>query len=153
MGTNSEQALQAFSQGLDMFKEIGGQVSGGESDTAEDQARLLETDAKSDAYDAQRRARQEESRVRAKNEKTRSAANAEWGTSNLAMSGSKAVVRNARSVQDKQEEDDILYEGQRTADDILRQARNRANLLRINAGSSANRSTLSLGSSIYKYGS
>jgi hypothetical protein len=58
-------------------------------------------------------------------------------------------VRDARSIKDMQEEEDVLFEGQQSADSILRQARSRANMLRINSGSSPERSTLSLGSSIY----
>ena len=65
------------------------------------------------------------------------------------MSGSKAVIRDAKNVKDMQEEDDVLYQGKQNAEAILRQARNRANMLRINSGSSPERSILSLGSSVY----
>lgn len=147
MGTNSQQALQAIDQGVDLFKDIREMTSSQSSDN--EQARLLETDAKADAREAQRDAVKEARQTHSENEHTRSAEQAAWGASNLKLSGSKSLIRDAKSIQDKQEEDDILYEGQRNADSILRQARNRANLLRINSGSSANRSTLSMGSSIY----
>ncbi|MBG0791512.1 MAG: hypothetical protein H0S80_13550 [Desulfovibrionaceae bacterium] len=149
MGSNSQQALQAFSQGVEMFKEIKEKTGSGQSDTAETQARLLETDARSDAWEAQRKAAAAARENRDQNERERSRERADWGGSNLRMSGSKAVIRDARTLQDMQEEDDVLYEGRRNADAILRQARDRANMLRINGGSAPNRSTLSMGSSIY----
>lgn len=149
MGSNSKQAFAAIEQGMDFVKDFSSMVSSTESDSGTTQADLLETDAKSDAWEAQRAALKEAREVRDENEQERSREHAEWGGSNLAMSGSKALVRNAKATQDMQEEEDILYEGQRTSDSILSQARNRANLLRISNGSSAKRSTLSMGSSIY----
>ena len=147
MGTNSEQALQAINQGMGMIEEFSGRVGRDRSVSAE--AGLLENDAKADAREAQRRAGKEARRVRAENERDRSGERTDWGGSNLAMSGSKAVVRDARSIQDMQEEDDVLFEGRQASDAILRQARNRANMLRINNGSSPSRSILSLGASVY----
>ncbi|BDQ34059.1 hypothetical protein [Pseudodesulfovibrio portus] len=147
MGTNSEQTIQAINQGMGMIEEFSGRMKRDRSGAAE--AALLETDARADAREAQRRAAKEASRVRAENERERSGERADWGGSNLAMSGSKAIVRDARSIKDMQEEEDVLFEGRQSADSILRQARGRANMLRINSGSSPERSTLSLGSSIY----
>ena len=149
MGTDSQQAVQAISQGVDMFKDLQRKTGKGRSDTGSDQARLLETDARGDAGEARRRAEKAARRMRAKNERERSGERADWGGSNLEMSGSKAAIRDAKRVKDMQEEDDVLYEGRQSADAILRQARNRANMLRINSGSSPDRSILSLGSSIY----
>ena len=149
MGSNSQQALQFIDQGVDLFKDIKNMTGGGQSGSDNGQARLLETDARAEAREAQREAAEEAGRIRAQNERDRSTERAEWGGSNLKMSGSKAVIRDARSIRDMQEEEDMLYEGRRTAGSILSQARNRANLLRINSGSSPNRSTLSLGSSVY----
>ncbi len=151
MGTNSDQATQAISQGMDMIEDLTGRMSRDrdEADAARGQARLLETDARGEAHDAQRRAAMEARRLRRENERDRSAERARWGGSNLDMSGSKTLVRDARRLQDRQEEDDVLFEGQQSAESILGSARNRANMLRINSGASANRSILSLGSSIY----
>lgn len=151
MGTNSEQTIQAINQGMGMIEEFSGRMNRdrSDSDSGSAEAKLLETDAKADALEAQRRAAKEARRVRAENERERSGERAGWGGSNLAMSGSKVAIRDARSIKDMQEEDDVLYEGQQNADTLLRQARNRANMLRINSGSSPDRSILSLGSSIY----
>ena len=147
MGTNSKQTIQTINQGMGMIEEFSDRMKQDRSGSVE--AGLLETDARADAREAQRRAAKEARRVRAENERERSGERAHWGGSNLAMSGSKAIVRDAKNIKDMQEEEDVLFEGQQSADAILRQARNRANMLRINSGSSPERSILSLGSSIY----
>lgn len=150
MGSNSQQAFEVINQGFGMFQDIQKQLAPPEgSGRAQDEARLLETDARGEALEAQRQAKKEARRVRDARERERSGERATWGGSNLAMSGSKALVRDAQSTKDMQEEEDVLFEGQRNADAILNNARNRANMLRINGGASPNRSTLSMGSKIY----
>lgn len=150
MGTNAQQALTLINDGLGLvedFQKMTSTSSG--SGGAEAQARLIETDARGDAMEAQRKAKKDAERLRDEREANRSRETANWGGANLQMSGSKKLVRDASVLQDKQDEDDVLYEGQRDANAILRQGRNRANMLRINNGGSPNRSTLSMGSKIY----
>jgi len=116
---------------------------------ADEKGLLMEADAKADAREAQRQAKKEAARLRGDREALRGKANADWGGANLAMSGSRKLVKDANSIKDLQDEQDVLFEGQADADAILRTGRNNANMLRINGGATPRRSTLSLGSSIY----
>ncbi|WP_316899227.1 hypothetical protein [Pseudodesulfovibrio indicus] len=153
MGTNASfQPAALLQEGLTLFEDASNtfnRISGGSSGNAEAQARLLETDAGADAQDIRRRSVKDAAALREDREKDRAARNTRWGGSNLAMSGSKRLVRDAGRIKDRQDEEDTLFEGEMNARSALRDARTRANLLRINGGGSGNRSTLSLGSSIY----
>ncbi|EGB15160.1 hypothetical protein DND132_1954 [Pseudodesulfovibrio mercurii] len=145
---------QMFQQGLSLFDDVtdflGERNSEkGASDRAEARAGLIETDAAGTAHDLRRRAEQDAARLREDREHSRSLDNARWGGSGLAMSGSTALVRDANRLKDRQDEEDVLVEGERNARSALNSARNQANMLRINEGGSADRSILSLGSKIY----
>jgi len=150
MGTNAQQALTFINDGLGLiedFQQMTGSRSG--SGSAEAQARLAETDARGNALEAQRKAKKDAERLRDEREASRSQNTANWGGANLQMTGSKKLISDANTLKDMQDEEDVLFEGQRDADAILRQGRNRGNILRINGGGSPDRSTLSLGSKIY----
>lgn len=151
MGSNAQQALSIIDQGVGLFQDIHQMSSSRDSAASRGNAEadLLETDAKANAYESQRQAKKEASKLRNDRERKRARQQADWGGANLSMSGSKALIRDANTIQDLQDEDDVLFEGQRESNAILRQARNRANALRINSGASANRSILSMGSKIY----
>lgn len=150
----SFQPMAMMQEGLNLFEDMSNtfnRVSGGGSASAEAeaQARLLETDARADAHDIRRRAVKDAAELREEREKGRAARNTRWGGSNLAMSGSKLLVRDAGRIKDLHDEGDALFEGEQAAQAALREGRARANMLRINGGGSGDRSTLSLGSSIY----
>lgn len=155
MGTGaSSQPMAMLQEGLSLFEDMSdtfNRVSGGggASAEAEARARLLETDAGGDAHDIRRRAVKDAAELREEREKGRAARNTRWGGSNLAMSGSKLLVRDAGRVKDLHDEGDALFEGEQDARAVLRDGRTRANMLRINGGGSGDRSILSLGSSIY----
>ena len=155
MGTNaSPQSMQSLQQGLDLFKDVTdflGERSSeksGESE-AKSRAALIETDAAGEAGDVRRQARRDADEIRESGEKVRGAAGSRWGGSNLAMSGSKALIRDAGRLKDRQEEEDALFEGEMNARSRLRAGNNQANMLRIANGGSSSRSILSQGSKIY----
>ncbi|AMK10346.1 hypothetical protein AWY79_04045 [Pseudodesulfovibrio indicus] len=146
--------MAVLQQGLDLFDDVSGAFgdlsdNGRSSGIAEAKARLLETDAEGDAKDIRRRAVKDAAELREEREKGRAGRNTRWGGSNLAMSGSKALVRDAGRIKDTEDEEDTLFEGEMNAQSALRDARTRANMLRINGGGTGDRSILSLGSSIY----
>jgi len=152
MGNNG--SAQLFQQGLDLFSQVKDSVDGQRRERREDsdvkgRAALLETDAAGEARDIRRQAEQDAGRLRGERERSRSLGKARWGGSNLAMSGSKALIRDANRLKDRQDEEDALFEGEMKADSRRRAARNQANMLRIDNGVSPVRSTLSLGSRIY----
>jgi len=155
MGTNaSTQSMQTLQQGLDLFKDVtdflGDRTAekSGNSE-AENRAALIETDAAGEAQDLRRRAEQDADEIRETREQARGAAGARWGGSNLAMSGSKALIRDAKRLQDRQEEEDALFEGEMNARSRLHAANKQANMMRIADGGSPSRSILSQGSKIY----
>lgn len=152
-----QQGIGALKQGMHMAGQLVDLVNGSDADdTAADLARanagLAEQDARASAHDQQQAARQQAAAFREKAEQERAGQHAEWGASNLAMSGSKRLVHDSARLKDNQAEQDILFQGDQAARDTLNQGRNRANLLRINGGASADGSTLALGSKLYKYG-
>lgn len=152
MGNSASSAM--LQQGLDLFDDVKSRLENRNSstaaaDAAEGQAKLIETDAAGEAHDIRRKAVQDASALREEREQARGASHADWGGSGLAMSGSKALIRDADRLKDRQDEEDVLFEGEQTAQSRLRAARNQANMLRINGGGTADRSTLSLGSKIY----
>lgn len=116
---------------------------------ANEQGRMVEIDARGNALNAQSQAKKDASTVRSTQEGLRAKRSAEWGRSNLAMSGSKQLVEESNRTKDLQAEDDTLFQGQTEADEIMNEGRHKANMLRINGGSTPVRSTLSLGSIIY----
>jgi hypothetical protein len=149
--TASPQMLQ---QGQSLFNDVKDylgdrQADKAAADNAEGRAALIETDAAGAAHDQRRRAAKDAAELREERERSRSRGNAGWGGSGLAMSGSKALIRDANRLKDRQDEEDVLFEGEMNAKSGLRSARNQANMLRINEGASPVRSTLSLGSKIY----
>lgn len=151
MGANETKVLGMFQDGLNMFQDIQKKVGGmsSQNDSEEDRARLIETDAKGRATEAQRQARKDAGELREERERLRSRRSTIGGGSNLAMSGSRKLVRDADRISDMQDEEDALFEGQSRSDSILRDGRNRANMLRINSGGSSERSILTMGSKIY----
>lgn len=148
--TTSPQTLQ---QGVSLFNDVtdflGARTAGQSPANAEERARLIETDAEGEARDIRRRAEQDAARLREDQEHARAGNNAEWGGSGLAMSGSKALIRDADRLKGRQDEEDILFDGEKDARSRLRSANNRANMLRIGGDASPRRSILSLGSKIY----
>jgi len=154
MGTNSAQALNMVQDGLglvqDFQKKMGNSSSGDNS--SEEQARLREVEAKRKAWETQRHAAGEAEDLRSERERGRSRRTAGWGGSNLSMSGSKQLVRDADRMKDRQDEEDVLFEGAADANSILQDDRNSANMLRINSGGAPKRSILSMGSKIYGAG-
>ncbi|MDD3311302.1 hypothetical protein [Pseudodesulfovibrio sp.] len=152
-----QQGAAALKQGLNLTRDFMDMVNDGSggsdgSDLAEAQAGLTEQDALGEAAARRRQAQEAAADYRDKAEHRRAANHASWGASGLAMSGSKRIINQSERLKDGQEEDDILFRGDREAQGALNQGRNRANLTRIGNGASANRSTLSLGSKLYKYG-
>ncbi|HKI82315.1 MAG TPA: hypothetical protein VKA04_11765 [Pseudodesulfovibrio sp.] len=150
----NEASTQVLQQGVDLFSDFRDHLvkrTAGENaaSSAGDRAALLETDAAGDAHDIRRRTEQDAVRLRKEREQVRSRGNAGWGGSGLAMSGSKALIRDAERLKDRQAEEDVLFEGEMHAQSGLRSARNQANMLRIGENRSPVRSTLSLGSKIY----
>ena len=112
-------------------------------------SRMLEIDARGNALDIQRQTERDAKNVRSTQEGARAKRNTGWGKSNLAMSGSKKLVKESSRIKDHQTEEDILFEGQMDADEMLSEGRHKANMLRISGGATPVRSTLSLGSRIY----
>jgi hypothetical protein len=150
----NEASTQVLQQGVDLFGDVtdflGDRNSrNAASSNAEDRAALIETDAAGAAHDARRRAEQDAAALRDERERSRSRGNAGWGGSGLAMSGSKALIRDADRFKDRQAEEDFLFEGEMNARSALRSARSRANMLRTGEGASPVRSILSMGSKIY----
>jgi hypothetical protein len=152
MGNNA--STQVLQQGMDLFSDVTdflgdrtGSSKAGPS--AEDRAALIETDAAGEAHDLKRRSGQDAARLREEGERSRSRGAAGWGGSGLAMSGSKALIRDADRLKDRQAEEDVLFAGDQDARSRLRAARNQANMLRIGEKASPARSILSLGSKIY----
>ena len=150
----NDASTQVLQQGVDLFGEVTdllGRRTGvnNAAASAKDRAALLETDAAGDAHDARRQSAREAARLREEREQGRSRGNAGWGGSGLAMSGSKALIRDAQRLRDRQAEEDVLFEGEQNAESGLRSARHRADMLRIGGNASPGRSILSLGSKIY----
>ncbi|WP_319582947.1 hypothetical protein [uncultured Pseudodesulfovibrio sp.] len=150
----NDASTQVLQQGVDLFSDVTdflGQRTGTRrtSPSAEDRAVLLETDAAGAAHDVRRQSARDAARLREDRERERSRGNAGWGGSGLDMSGSRAIIRDAERLQDRQDEEDVLFEGEQDARTGLRSARNRANMLRIGETGSAERSILSLGSKVY----
>ena len=119
---------------------------------AESRAGLAEQDAAADTSLARQRAKGDAADFRDRAERERAGTQAAWGASNLAMSGSKKLVRDGAKRRDRQAEEDLLFEGDQEARRLMNQGRNRANMLRIDGGGRATRSTLALGSKLYQYG-
>lgn len=155
MGMN-QQAVQGLQQGLNLFGDVmelanGGQSDSGYSAASEEQALMMELDAKEQAMAQGRATRKTARKTREEREQGRATQNARWGQSGVAMSGSKALIRDASLHQDTQEEEDILFEGDMAQRGILEKGNRDANMFRINQGGAPKRSTLSMGSSIYDY--
>jgi hypothetical protein len=149
MGTNSTQPLDTLEQGFGLFNDFQQRINSRSKGDNSVQARLWETEAKGNVHDIRRKAVKDGQALREDREKNRSSHNTKWGGSNLAMSGSKKLIRDAERIQDRQDEEDVLFQGEMDARGALNDARRRSNLLRINSGLPADRSTLSLGSKIY----
>lgn len=115
----------------------------------EERAKMKELDAREQAMAEKRQARNTARGMHEENEQGRSARNAEWGGSGLAMGGSAELVRDGRKLKDKQAEDDILFEGDAQARKAMDNGMRSANLFRIETGIAPAKSTLSLGSTLY----
>jgi hypothetical protein len=150
----NEASTQVLQQGVDLFSDVTDFLGDRNSrkaaaSNAKGRAALIETDAAGAAHETRRQAERDAAGLRDERERGRSRGNAGWGGSNLAMSGSKALIRDAERLKDRQAEEDVLFEGEMNARSGLRSARNRANMLRIDENVSPVRSTLSMGSKIY----
>jgi hypothetical protein len=119
---------------------------------AEESARLRELEARRQAHGIVDRADSDAATHREEREARRASANAAWGASGLAMSGSKALLRETARIRDEQDEEDLRAQGEEAARDTLDQGRAAGNMTRINGSAAPLGSTLSLGSKIYKYG-
>lgn len=153
------QTVGTLQQGLTLAGDVMGMlgssnagVSTGVDGTTEEMARMTELDSREKAEAAKRRARDEARDIRATLEQGRANSTTQWGRSNLAMSGSKTLVRDGLRSAGRQKEEDALFDGQMEADEEMGKGMRNANLFRINNGISPSRSTLSQGSTIYKYG-
>ncbi|OIQ49669.1 hypothetical protein BerOc1_01594 [Pseudodesulfovibrio hydrargyri] len=150
----NQASTQVLQQGVDLFSDVTDFLGDRNSQktaasNARDRAALIETDAAGAAHDTRRRAVQDAAGLRGERERVRSRGNAGWGGSGLAMSGSKALIRDAERLKDRQAEEDVLFKGEMNARSGLRSARSSANALRIDENVSPARSTLSMGSKIY----
>ncbi|SOB59114.1 conserved protein of unknown function [Pseudodesulfovibrio profundus] len=155
MGMNENDAA-AFKEQMGVFQDFLGKATekdkGQPSNPYEEQAALMETEAKGKALDQRRQTREDGQSVREGRERDRAKLNARWGQSGVAMSGSRQLVQDARKTADREAEEDTLFKGTQQEREILNRGRQNANMHRISNGGSANRSTLSLGSQLYKSG-
>ena len=154
MGMN-ESFMGDMEKGLGMFQRIQSSLGGGPekpnyAKQADEQARMMEIDARDDALDILRKAERTASIVRDDRERNRANSAARWGGSNIAMSGSAQLVRDSQRIKDRQEEEDVLFEGEAQAMSSFRKKRRQADLFRIQNDASPRRTTLSMGSKIYK---
>ena len=150
MGNTAD--FDVLRQGQGLFDDVRDYLGRGAGKSADGRAGLIETDAKGEARELKRRAAQEAAGLREDRARERGANNARWGGSGLAMSGSKALIRDADRLRDRQDEEDALFEGEMAAKARLRTARDRADSLRGSGGVPPVRSILSLGSKIYGRG-
>ena len=155
MGMNNNSS-GAVSKGFKMFEDVLDFAAGGSEDPNvdysgdyEENARMIELDAQQQADSAARATKEQAQKIRAEQEQGRAKKNTQWGQSNLAMSGSKELVRDSQQQQDRNMEEDELFEGEMQERAILDNGMRGANRYRISKGLSP--STLSLGSTIYKY--
>lgn len=119
------------------------------SQEREEIARMMELDARQSAMAADNRNKETADRVHDEKEQARARRNARWGQSNIAMSGSRSLVRESRDLADRHEEDDVRAEGEQNVDEILTSGKRDANRYRISRGLTPTRTILTLGSSIY----
>ncbi len=139
----------------DFMDLVNGSADSGQPDysaQAEANAMLVKQDTAESAYDQKQAAKKEAAIYRETAEQKRAGSHTNWGKSNLAMSGSKQLIRQSERLKDTQAEDDLLFQGDQQVQSTLNQGRHKGNLLRINGEATANNTTLSLGSKLYKYG-
>lgn len=149
---NMKQGFKAFENLIDMVGSDDPEPSTDYSGDYEETARMMELDARERALAKERETDRAAKEFHANQEKERARENTGWGQSGLAMSGSKALVRDSRQLQDRQSEEDATLQGAQDVESILNSGRREANMYRVRQGVSPERSTLSLGSTIYKYG-
>lgn len=152
-----QQTAASLQKGIGLANDLMGMMNSSDdsgqpdySSQAEASARLAEQDAAESAYDQKQAAKKQAATYRETAEQKRAGNHANWGKSNLAMSGSKQLTRQGERLKDTQTEDDLLFQGDQEVQSTLNQGRHKGNLLRINGGASANGTTLSLGSKLYK---
>ena len=151
------QTVGALQQGIDMVGDFMSLADNTDYQTpyaaeAEASARLAEQDAKEAAWDQRQAAKEEAAEFRETAENDRSGRRANWGKSNLAMSGSRQLIDRSDRLKDRQEEDDILFKGDQDVRSTLNQGHHQGNMLRINNDVARTGTTLSLGSKLYRYG-
>lgn len=151
------QTVGSLQQGVDLIGDLVNMTDDIDTDNpyaaeAEAKARLAEQDASESARDRQRAARRAAADHRETAEHERAGKHANWGKSNLAMSGSKQLIDRSDRLEDRQEEDDILFSGDQDARSTLNRGRHQSNMLRINNDVSRDGTTLSMGSKLYRYG-
>lgn len=158
MGMNKQNSAD-IQKGFKMLGELvnlaGSSETGTDIDYSgdfEERARMMELDAQERAYAQKLQNDKQARQTHANLESERAKNNTKWGQSGLAMGGSKELIRTARQLEDRQLEEDELFEAEMEENMTMNQGRREANLYRIERGISPRRSTLSLGSSIYKYG-
>lgn len=152
MGMN-EQDVSAFEEGFSNINGLFSQINGfahNKNNPYMNRGELIKAQAKKDAYTVRLDAKQKALKAREDLQHVRGTRKAEWGSSNLAMGGSKQLIQDAVDNQAQQTEEDILYKGEQDAQSILRQAHNSSRLIKAQNDLPADSSTLSLGSKIYK---
>ncbi|WP_285906756.1 hypothetical protein [Pseudodesulfovibrio pelocollis] len=151
----NRQSVGLFRQGSNLAGSMYQLLTGtgatpGRAGEAEEAAHLQELEASARAHDILGRTDSDADALRAGREAERASKNAAWGASNLAMSGSKALLRESARIRDGQDEEDIRAEGAEAARDALNQGRATGNMTRINGSANPLGSILSQGSKIYK---
>lgn len=126
-----------------------GGVDSERSAEIEEIARMKEFVARQQAHAERRQARVAASDIRKEKEAERAREHANWGRSGLAASGSRSLVQTGNRLDDKQTEDDVLFQGDLRAQETASKGVRDANLFRISKSRPAKRSTLSLGSKLY----
>lgn len=155
MGSNNISAgnlQKGFNMADNLFNMFSNSKTGTSVDLSgdfEEQATMMDLDARERAMEEKRAARKQARAIRDEQEKGRSQRTAEWGRSGLAMSGSHKLVSEARRTESKEAEDDVLFQGDMHADRIMAKGMRDSNLFRINNGQAPKRTTLSLGSKLY----
>jgi hypothetical protein len=154
-GASGAQTGGLLRQGTDLAGTLLGLLSGSglgtgvSTDEASAQADLQELDARAEAADILDATDAQADALRDTREQARAERNTDWGTSGLAMSGSKQLVREAARTKDDLDEEALRDQGDEQARDALDRGRAAGNLIRINGGAGTLATTLSLGSSIY----
>lgn len=147
-----KQVIGNLQKGVDLLHGFTDVTNQGVDGATEDKARLMEVNAQQQAHATRRSARQQADAYSENAEARRASSHASWGKSNLAMSGSKALVGRAQKNQDKAREGDIRFEGDQAAKQQIAEGEASADALRNPKRTPLDQSILTLGSNIFKIG-